>query len=325
MHRVSLVLLSLGLLLLAGACQRPGSSGGDDESPIAGPTLEAPDPSDGFQFSVDFVAPAHSEIWKCQVYPLPTEGGANVNSVEYEQTAGMHHMTISTPAFTGVEFEPGTYDCEALYEEAMDSLTMMFGSQGNDHDLLSLPEGVAATLPADIAIVHEVHYVNVTDQPIDVFSRVNAYTINDNEVEDGIWGGQVRDENIVIPAGETATEWTKCVFNKDVDVHFLASHTHELGVEFTVALYDGETVEETFYTNTDLHYPQIVQYSPPLVVPAGTGFSYTCTWTNPYDHDVIYGLSYQDEMCNLAIVHTPMDLTALCEVVETSDGVLWEG
>jgi hypothetical protein len=28
-------------------------------------------------------------------------------------------------------------------------------------------------------------------------------------------------------------------------------------------------------------------------------------------------------MCNLAVVHTLCDLSAQCEVVETSDGVLW--
>jgi hypothetical protein len=38
---------------------------------------------------------------------------------------------------------------------------------------------------------------------------------------------------------------------------------------------------------------------------------------------VNYGLTSTDEMCNLAIVHTPFNMSALCEVVETSDGVLW--
>ena len=40
---------------------------------------------------------------------------------------------------------------------------------------------------------------------------------------------------------------------------------------------------------------------------------------------ITYGLTAEDEMCNLAIVHTPFDPTASCVVVETSDGVLWEG
>jgi len=108
-----------------------------------------------------------------------------------------------------------------------------------------------------------------------------------------------------------------------VEVLFLASHTHELGIEFTVAPFDGTTTGDIFYTNDDWHDPKIIQYDPPLVIPAGQGFEYACTWRNDRDEDVSYGLESTDEMCNLAIVHTPMDLNALCEVVETSDGVLW--
>ncbi len=59
-------------------------------------------------------------------------------------------------------------------------------------------------------------------------------------------------------------------------------------------------------------------------MPAGAGFEYACTWRNDTDDMVPYGLDSQDEMCNLAIVHTPFSMSAQCEVVETSDGVLWE-
>ena len=80
---------------------------------------------------------------------------------------------------------------------------------------------------------------------------------------------------------------------------------------------------EVFYRNTDLHDPMIVQYDPPMQLPAGQGFEYTCTWDNPRDEPVEYGTSALNEMCNLALVHTPFSMSAECEVVETSDGVLW--
>ncbi len=69
--------------------------------------------------------------------------------------------------------------------------------------------------------------------------------------------------------------------------------------------------------------PKITQYDPPMVVPAGTGFEYSRTWNNWRDEPVSYVLTSEDEMCNLAIVHTPSNRSARCEVVETSDGVLW--
>lgn len=286
--------------------------------------LEPPPEGQGFQMTMEGHAPAYSEVWLCAVYPIPITSPAAVNRVEFQQNAGTHHMTLSTPGFDAHPFEPGVYDCEEIYSQAMDGLIMMFGGQGAAEGEMALPEGVAANLPSNIDIVHEVHYVNPTDQPVDLYSVVNAWTIPQDEVTDGIWGGQVRDENIVIPAhAQRHTEWTRCVMNTDVEVQFLASHTHALGVEFTVAPFDGQTTGEVFYTNDDWHDPKIVQYDPPLVVPAGTGFEYACTWQNPNAFEVTYGLTSEDEMCNLAIVHTPFDMSALCEVVETSDGVLY--
>ena len=34
--------------------------------------------------------------------------------------------------------------------------------------------------------------------------------------------------------------------NEDVDVLFLASHTHKLGIEFTIRLFDGENSGDIF-------------------------------------------------------------------------------
>ena len=113
------------------------------------------------------------------------------------------------------------------------------------------------------------------------------------------------------------------VMNRDVEVHFLASHTHEKGIRFTFAPFDGKETGDIFYENTDWHDPMIVQYNPPMVVPKGTGFEWACTWYNDTDETITYGATSQDEMCNPSMVFTPFDMSAECEVVETSDGVLW--
>ncbi len=315
-----LSLLALPLLLVA-ACDPPGASVDEVDD-----TLEPPPEGGGFQLSIDTEAPPRSEIWKCFVYPMPHEEISAVQSVEYIQTPGTHHMTLSTLGFNSAGLIPhGEYDCEELYGESslMQDQVMFFGAQGTDRETLSLPEGTVANFPLNMDVIHEVHFVNVSDEPVHIFSRVNAYTIPQDMIEEQIWGGQVRDETIEIPAGGTKTEWTRCEFNVDVEVLFLASHTHALGREFTVRMWDGEAAGDVFYTNDDWHDPLITQYDPPLVVTAGTGFEYACTWENRRDEPVTYGLTAEDEMCNLAIVHTPFNMSALCEVVETSDGVLW--
>jgi len=321
------VLLASSTALLLVGCSK------DDVADTAGAGgdpgyLAPPDPSEGFQLSMTTTAPAYTEVWDCAVYYLPTDEIENVNWIQFKQNSGTHHMTLSTLGLTGSTGLPqGQYPCSEIYGDSslMQDQIMFYGNQGTAEGEMHLPEGVAATFPAGLEVIHEVHYVNTTDEAVELYSHLNAYTIPDSEVIEGIWGGSVRDEHINIPAASTHTEWSRCVMNRDVEVLFLASHTHELGVEFTIAPFDGETVGDVFYTNDDWHDPKIVQYEEPIVVPEGEGFEWTCTWTNEADQPVNYGLDSTDEMCNLAVVFMPFDMNAACEVVESSDGVLWEG
>lgn len=300
----------------------PDTTGGD-------PTFEdllPPPEGEGFQMAMSAQVEPGEEAWTCAVYTSPNGEVANVNRVEFQQTQGMHHLTLSTSLSPdGVGAPEGTYRCEDVYTGAfMEDQVMMFGDSGNDSGVLQLPPGVVAMVPAAIPVVHEVHFLNATDAPIELRSVVNVYTIPSEEVVDGVWGGSVRDENIHVPAGAVDhVEWSRCVFNRDVEVHFLAAHQHALGERFTIAPFDGVAVGDILFENTDWRDPMVTQYDPPLVVPAGQGFEWACHWSNPAEDEVTYGLTAADEMCNLAVVHTPMDLTAACEVVETSDGVLW--
>jgi hypothetical protein len=233
-------------------------------------------------------------------------------------------MTVSTTALSTTRLEAGTYDCDTLYggSSLMEDAVMMFGSQGAAEGEITLAEGVVAQVPAGIQVVHEIHYVNATSEEVPLYSYLNAWTIPDDEVTDTIWGGQVRDEALELPPQQVTTEWTRCVMNEDVEVHFLASHTHARATAFTIASFDGSASGPVFYENDDWHDPKITQYDPPLLVPAGTGFEYACTYDNRSDETVRYGLGADDEMCNLTLVYTPGSRTAECVVVETSDGQL---
>lgn len=310
-------------LLLALSCtdREPADSGND------GPALEPPPPGQGFQLEFHSSVEPYSESWDCAVYDIPIEELQNVNSVEYLNNPGTHHVTLSTLGFnSGGALEPGMYDCTELYTQGdvMETAIMVWGNQGEGEGTMTLPEGIVAPLPPNMTLIHELHYVNTTAEPVDLYSYVNAWTIPEGQVDAGIWGGSVRDEHINIPASGEHSEWSRCVFNRDVEVLFLASHTHELGVNFEIRPFDGTEVGDVFYANDDWHDPKIVQYDPPMTIPEGEGFEFTCTWDNTRGEEINYGLTSLDEMCNMAVVFTPMDMDGLCQVVETSDGVLYE-
>ena len=310
-------------LLLAISCMdREIVDSGDDT-----PRLEVPAAGEGFQLEFHSTVEPYTESWDCAVYEIPIDEVHNVNSVQYLNNEGTHHVTLSSLGFNSAgELDPGMYDCNDLYTQGtvMESAAMIWGNQGEGEGVMQLPEGVAAQLPPNMTLIHELHYVNTTDETIELYSYVNALTIRDSEVVNGIWGGSIRDEHLNLPAEGLHSEWSRCEFNRDVEVIFLASHTHELGVKFEVRRWNGTEVSDVFYENTDWHDPKIVQYDPPMVIPQGEGYEFTCTWDNTRGEELHYGLTSLDEMCNLAVVHTPFDMDALCEVVETSDGVLYK-
>lgn len=337
-----------GFSLSAGQVQRVrdwiaagAARGGDfDPAAVTGPDggasvtgsrspdeLPPPPLEEGFQMGIDTVAPAGGEIWKCAVADLPTPGGAftPVNRVHALQSPGVHHMDVmALGLLQGVVIEPGMYDCDALYEtypEMMEEGIFIFATQ-NEEEVLELPEGVAANLPGGLRVMVEIHYVNPTPAEVPVWSRINAYTIAAEDVVDSIWGSAVRDVDIDLAPGiDEWVEWTRCVLNRDVEMILLSSHTHELAERIEIFRFDGERTGELLYVNTDWHAPELMRIEPPMPIATGTGFEFRCHYRNPTDRTVNWGFTAEDEMCQMAFVHTPFNLAAACEVVESGAGV----
>ncbi len=289
--------------------------------------LPPPPLAEGFQMGIDTVAPAGGEIWKCAVADLPTPPGpfTPVNRVHALQSPGVHHMDVmALGLLAGVDLEPGMYDCDELYEtypSMMEEGIFIFATQ-NEEEVLELPEGVAANLPGALRVMVEIHYVNPTPVEVPVWSRINAYTMDPADVEDSIWGSAVRDVDIdLAPGVEGWVEWTRCVLTRDIEMILLSSHTHELAERIEIYRFDGERTGELLYANDDWHAPELMQLDPPLPIATGTGFEFRCHYRNPTDRTVNWGFTADDEMCQMAFVHTPFTLAAECRVVDSGAGV----
>jgi hypothetical protein len=308
-------------LLLVAACSGSGEDVADDD-PLPPPAAE-----DGFQFRFDVVAPPQTEVWKCVVGPIPgTDGGGflPVHKVHSRQSSGMHHMDIMVLA--GVDIPDGEYDCDTLYADYPELMeeTVIYAAQSAEQ-IVELPPGVVANVPAAIKTLYEIHYVNTGDAEETIWSRVNAYTIEPGEVTDTIWGNAIRDRWLNVAAGAETDEWMRCVMTEDVDVLFLSTHTHQLGYLTEVFAFDGETTGAELYRNEDWTTPLLADFTTaPLHVPAGAGFETHCHYRNTGLEEVHWGFAAADEMCNLALVYVPGRGSIDCTVVETSDGMIVE-
>lgn len=284
-----------------------------------------PDPDRaGFGLEMEVTVAPGEEAWKCQIGELPIDGPRYVHAVEHEQTHGMHHMDVMILLWSGVNLPPGLYDCGPLYAEnpRLMEETTLYASQSPTGDIV-LPPGTVAEIPGPLTVMHEIHYVNTTDAPQRVFSRIRAKTIPPTEVTQTIWGIAVRDTHLEIPAGSRHVEWTRCEFDADVDILFLSSHTHELGRLVEIFRWDGVATGESVYRNTDWQTPVLAAFDrAPLHVAAGQGLEFRCEFENDRDQPVGWGFGAQDEMCQIAVVFTPGDPGIECTIVDTSDGVI---
>jgi hypothetical protein len=285
--------------------------------------LLAPPPAGaGFQISMEMEAPAGGEAWQCVVMNMPNQDVANVNRVEHVQTAGLHHMDVT--ALETTTLDPGRYDCGKLYAahpELMDQPTL-YAAQGSPTAMIDLGPGVVASVPPGLPVLFELHYVNATKQNVHVESYVNAYTIDAHDVTTRIAGGAIRDRHITIPAVSDHTEWTRCLMDHDVDLVLVSTHTHALGRDTHIKLFDGANVGDEIYVNTQWQAPPLKQFTPTMHIAAGTGFEIDCHYFNDSAAEVDWGYFAKDEMCNLVLIWTPSEAGATCKVTATSDGIL---
>ncbi|MBA2543179.1 MAG: hypothetical protein H0V17_26290 [Deltaproteobacteria bacterium] len=311
----------LRLALLASILTACGADG-----PAVDPNDPLPPPSeeDGIQIAYQVDVQPGEEVWKCNVFDLPSPRFFPINHAESVQNDAMHHMDLIATAFGAPDIEPGEYDCKDVYAQfpkLMDDGVIIYASQQAEQQIL-LPEGTVADLLPRMRLMHEIHFVNPTDVPVTAYSKINAYEYK-QDADKSIWGGAVRDLDINVPANTTShVEWTRCVMNKDVDVLFLSTHTHALAKETVIRRFDplGPTsvAGEPIYSNTDWHAPPLQDYTAaPLHIPAGSGFEFECHYENHSGMPVSWGFDAADEMCQIALVYTPGEATRHCDIVES--------
>jgi hypothetical protein len=293
------------LSVLVAACTGDGSKspdGGKVDAALAdAPSGDATPPGSlSLTFGPIQVA-SGGEGTQCVVKRLGNPAPFKVHQIHNLLGETSHHMIVYRS--TDTEERPVPFDCSPfLHASSPDSGPIMI-TQKHD-ETLTLPEGVAFVFGANQMVRIEMHYINGTDDPLDVKATSVFTPIADEEFQHEAAFLFTGSLSVSVPARSTRTlgpifcSWPESL--ADAKFFAVTGHTHQWGTDVKVATAPASTGPSTLvYDVKDWSWdePETVYHQPPFQVPKGGGFQLTCSWNNLSKDPVGFGLGANDEMC----------------------------
>lgn len=238
----------------------------------------------------------------CVVKKLGNPAAFHAGSIHNVLNAGSHHLIVYKTNDTAEQTTP--FACQPFSDLAHpEKGTPLMISQKKD-DTLEFPSGVALALDADQYVRLELHYINTGTTALDVSASSTFVSVPDDQVQNEAGFLFMGDIDISIPPQSTATvgpiympEPSPVAGSKYFGV---TGHEHQWGTDVTVATTTGKTGTDTSIYNVpgwSWSEPKTVYLDPPVTVPSGGGFRFTCTWNNLSADTVDFGESATQEMC----------------------------
>lgn len=257
------------------------------------------------------------EKTQCVVLNLHNPTEIHVGQIHNLLSDASHHMIVYRVADT-VE-QPTPFDCEPFVETLDPSKGAPLMITQKKDELLDLPSGVAYTLNANQMVRLEMHYINATSQPLQLSGSSTMITSHTYHDEANFLF--IGDPDIKIQPNSTFT-LGPIFFNVDPsnfgNANFFAftGHEHRFGtnVKIQAASGPGDTSGAMVYDvpNWTWSEPATVFHDPPVQVPPGGGFNFTCDWNNTSSNTVKFGESANNEMCFFWAYYYPSTGAYVC-------------
>ncbi|HEY4239378.1 MAG TPA: hypothetical protein VGM88_06155 [Kofleriaceae bacterium] len=304
-----------------------GMQTGDDSPPAdsAQPGSDGPDLA-GTSYSITWGpinVDAHDENTQCIRVKLTNPGEIKVNQIHNVLGATSHHLIVYRDDDPNDQTEQMTpYDCQP-FTGALNTSGNVFPmviTQKHD-DLLTLPTGVAYTLPANQMIKIEMHYINTTDDASTATATVNVIAAEPSTITDeaNILFIGTPDVNLPPNANTTVHEFfsaqTAGLDTSNMNFFAMTGHTHKLGLDVKVGTAAGATdpITSVYAPDPFLWSEPVTQtYTPEFKVPTTGGFDFQCDYYNDSSATVRFGESANDEMCFFWAYYYPSSGSHVC-------------
>jgi hypothetical protein len=225
----------------------------------------------------------------------------HVNGFRPIAPPGTHHSVLSITSAPGPD---GVAPCSA----AVDGHQILFAT-GLGTSELTLPDGIAATVPAGTQLLMNLHLVNATPQTLTGRSGASAFLVHAADVDEHaevILAGKI-DGLEVVPGASTQTG--TCTFPGASTLFAVMPHMHARGRHLRVASGSDVLYDQDFDVDTQSY----TLLAPPREMSAGEALTIDCSYENPSAETLHYGPYASDEMCYAILVrHPALDASPFC-------------
>lgn len=215
-------------------------------------------------------------------------------------TTGTHHVTLGYG-------DPGPAD--GTYSETTDpsanpkcngltlGTNLAFGAtRGTDE--FSMPDGVAARIPAGKQLLLSVHVLNASTSPLSGHTGIEAVHADPTKV---VHEAEIIFANnvfLTIPPGESVQTGT-CTLDTDSTLFAVLGHMHVTGKHLTSTALPASGSPITLVDeNYQFDQQKYVMLDPPVALKQGDKIQTTCTYQNPGPDTLTFGESTtKNEMC----------------------------
>lgn len=222
-------------------------------------------------------------------YAKTLEEDLAVDRFDYVAAPGVHHAIFSR---TLAPEPDGFSECKVLLRTTW---VPMFASATSGVSL-ETPKGAGVILPKGTQLLVQLHLLNATSAPLTSRYRLKMRksTVVDPEPV-GIYA--FGSTGLVVPPRMRSEQSDACTVPAALDAFAAIAHMHYTGksFRFEAGPSDGE-LKEIFRLDKFEFEKQVVAPIE-LKLPAGWRTRVTCTFDNPYDHELKFGESSLDEMC----------------------------
>lgn len=265
-------------------------------------------PSAGFRLeTVGVEVPAQSDVEYCEVAEIPGAPGEEilVGKVEAANNRGSHHLIVSVA-------EPGSpadkklrqrkvgdrAPCVAASIEFGEGLIGLAGSQ-TSLAKAEYPDGVGLRLFGGQRVVFDYHYFNYSSASLMAKSAVAVHTIERAKLRNIATSFAFTNMTLDTPAMSTKTFTAACRFKQDALLQGIGRHTHTWGTDFTVWYEGGAQHGKQIWTSADWEHNTGYAWDQPVLIKAGEGFKFACSFRNDTSKSLRFGIRASDEMCIL--------------------------